>query len=799
MTTTTPPAAADPLARVVPWLGGLALAAPVLIARFPPMSDLPLHEASIGLLRHWGDASFAPRSVYFVNLGHSNQLFSILVYLLSWIVPIGWASKIVVASSLVALAGAAGHLADHVGASRWTALLVAPVGLGWLFFWGLVQNIIGLVVLLALLPSIDRFAERPRTRGAVAMCGAMVLLHFAHQAMQLVALLALVIFSAGASLREWRGNALRLSPIAFCAAIVYGASVYAWHFAGPMHKATRPFQWETIGYKLASVSGVLFAGYEPYVRNLMLLLATVPLAIFAVDRVRGRPRGDLAWSAIVREWRFELLAAALFGLYLVAPLTIKSTTLVYHRFLPPAWAILAIGGAARTAKVSGNLPRILCAAVPVASLLIAWPVFVDSNQVYSDLDVLLPKIEPGSTYMGLNMGPDAQNRLWSPMVAMGHIVAVKGGRSLFDYTQSPVSPVSQRANKIWAEPLSRLELHPFRLRPAWDFTRFRYLLIATPMPTRAAALTLAMRDEATLIGSQRGLVPVRIEAPGRADRHSRHGAPETPPSQPRAAPQEGRRGSRRRREGRDHGNGTMNPAVVDYYERYWREGLFSCNPYEEWKLARVRAAALAAGAGARVLDVGCGDGWVLADLAGAGVRGVGLDVSGEAVALAQRRGVEACRADIDGGRLPVDDAAFQVVLCLDVLEHLFSPDRTLGELRRAVAPGGRVMVAVPNGLNLFNRLAFAAGRHVDLMDKAHLTGHPFSEHLRFFSRAVLERALEQSGLTPVMRHCFFPDRLTETRSRAVEWLARGLAASRLHERFPSLLGLAFLYECTPMG
>ena len=149
--------------------------------------------------------------------------------------------------------------------------------------------------------------------------------------------------------------------------------------------------------------------------------------------------------------------------------------------------------------------------------------------------------------------------------------------------------------------------------------------------------------------------------------------------------------------------------MVQYYERYWRDGLWTDNPYERWKLDRVRAAARACAPGSGVLDVGCGDGRLLAEL-GAGVRAVGLDVAEEAVELARGRGVDARRADIDGPPLPVGDGAFDLVLCLDVLEHLFAPDRTLAELRRVVAPRGRVVVAVPNGLNLFNRLAFLTGR-----------------------------------------------------------------------------------------
>jgi SAM-dependent methyltransferase len=236
-------------------------------------------------------------------------------------------------------------------------------------------------------------------------------------------------------------------------------------------------------------------------------------------------------------------------------------------------------------------------------------------------------------------------------------------------------------------------------------------------------------------------------------------------------------------------------AVSDHYERYWREGLWADNPYERWKLARVRAHVASAPPGARVLDVGCGGGRLLADLARVGVRGFGVDLSEEAVAQARRLGVDAARADVDGGDLPVDSGAFDVALCLDVFEHLFAPDRLLAEIARALVRGGRLVVAVPNGLNLFNRLAFVSGRHVDVMDKAHLTASGFSEHLRFFSRDVLEGFLRAGGFAPRVREYFFPDRLTDARFRAAGWLARAVTAPRLHERVPTLFALEFLYVC----
>jgi hypothetical protein len=164
----------DRAESIVPWIAGALFALPVLIAKYPPMADLPLHEASVGLWHHWGDARFAPPTVYFLNLGQANQLFSFLVFALAYVFPIAWASKLIVAGCLFALPLAAAHFSTYLGASRWPALLVAPLGLGWLFFWGLVQNILGLAALLWLLPVIDRFASRPTAKKLLATCAGMI-------------------------------------------------------------------------------------------------------------------------------------------------------------------------------------------------------------------------------------------------------------------------------------------------------------------------------------------------------------------------------------------------------------------------------------------------------------------------------------------------------------------------------------------------------------------------------------------------------------------------------------------------
>jgi SAM-dependent methyltransferase len=115
-----------------------------------------------------------------------------------------------------------------------------------------------------------------------------------------------------------------------------------------------------------------------------------------------------------------------------------------------------------------------------------------------------------------------------------------------------------------------------------------------------------------------------------------------------------------------------------------------------WVIRHALATWLRAEAGAirspvRILDVGCGVKPYYPFFAPVASQYVGVDV------------VQTPSADLVGTveALPVDDGAFDVVLCTQVLEHCDDPAKAVAELRRVTAPGGRVLAST-HGVQVYH-------------------------------------------------------------------------------------------------
>jgi SAM-dependent methyltransferase len=134
---------------------------------------------------------------------------------------------------------------------------------------------------------------------------------------------------------------------------------------------------------------------------------------------------------------------------------------------------------------------------------------------------------------------------------------------------------------------------------------------------------------------------------------------------------------------------------------------------------------LALPAQAEILDAGCGSGRTLDELVDYGtVHGIELDPSAAAVARARGRG------EVEEGRLeelPWPDDRFDLITCLDVIEHTPDDRVTLRELRRVARPGGVLLVTVPAYQALWSQ-------HDEL-----------NHHFRRYNRRMLREAATAAG------------------------------------------------------
>jgi SAM-dependent methyltransferase len=131
----------------------------------------------------------------------------------------------------------------------------------------------------------------------------------------------------------------------------------------------------------------------------------------------------------------------------------------------------------------------------------------------------------------------------------------------------------------------------------------------------------------------------------------------------------------------------------------------------------------------RALDLGCGDGLLTAELDAAEV--VGADVSEVALRRARGRLADADLVHVAADEpLPFADNEFELVLCVETIEHVRDLQLLLSEVRRVLRPGGELALTTP--------------AHGAVMR----TPDPLSPHIRFLTRSSLRRLLDEHGFEP---------------------------------------------------
>jgi SAM-dependent methyltransferase len=177
------------------------------------------------------------------------------------------------------------------------------------------------------------------------------------------------------------------------------------------------------------------------------------------------------------------------------------------------------------------------------------------------------------------------------------------------------------------------------------------------------------------------------------------------------------------------------PASLDEYypQSYRRYGTLVRALFGAVHRRRVRGWTRARSAAGRVLEIGCGHGWMLAAARDEGWQGVGLERTDESA----RHARELLGLDVRVGGLDTlgDDAQFDLIIMNQVLEHLADPMQRLRACARLLKPGGWLLIGVPNLASWQFRFARQHWVHLDM-----------PRHLGHFTAAALNGALQRAGL-----------------------------------------------------
>lgn len=141
--------------------------------------------------------------------------------------------------------------------------------------------------------------------------------------------------------------------------------------------------------------------------------------------------------------------------------------------------------------------------------------------------------------------------------------------------------------------------------------------------------------------------------------------------------------------------------------------------------------------GARIVDVGCGDGFhlrLLREFGRADWRLEGVDLDARAVKIAARDGLKVYEGSVEHLALP--SSAYDMALLIHTIEHVADPPGVLGAVRQILKPGGKVVIVTDNT----DSLDFSAfkGRHWG--------GYHFPRHWNLFNSATLRALAGKAGL-----------------------------------------------------
>jgi len=147
----------------------------------------------------------------------------------------------------------------------------------------------------------------------------------------------------------------------------------------------------------------------------------------------------------------------------------------------------------------------------------------------------------------------------------------------------------------------------------------------------------------------------------------------------------------------------------------------------------------------KCLDIGAGSGLFTQRIKDKGYEVIGIDYYDKAIELAQAKGIEMRKINIEEDKFPFGDEYFDLITCFEVIEHIKEPSNMLREVHRVLKKDGYFIISTPNIAWWYLRLKLLFG----------IWGILDPDHIRFFTPKSLKECLKFFGFKVVKIHSFF--------------------------------------------
>ena len=146
-------------------------------------------------------------------------------------------------------------------------------------------------------------------------------------------------------------------------------------------------------------------------------------------------------------------------------------------------------------------------------------------------------------------------------------------------------------------------------------------------------------------------------------------------------------------------------------------------------------------AGKTALDVGCGAGLLAEPLARLGAAVTGLDASVELIAVAREHArADGLEIDYRAGELAELEGRFDLITCMEVIEHVADPAAFVAALARRLAPDGLLVMSTPNATGWAKLMMITIGEGLGRIPKG---THDFA---KFIAPETMTALLAEAGL-----------------------------------------------------